>query len=171
MVIDSSEKKNTAHPASFIIGIVILIVFTILVIGLYRLRQEYLDIPSFLIVFAFILGALLITSGVGNLLKSIYASISGKITSIEDAEAAIVSCGIALWAALIGGVVGTLIGVINMLGSYSADIYALMSGSAVALITILYALLFACFFMAVRARIVQSLYRHEEMEIAEDFAG
>lgn len=120
-----------------IVGFVLAIV--VLMVGIGTNLSAMLDIPSFLIVFGFTFGALLMSGAdIPLMLRGIKAS------SLSDQEAGQAARGwkMARIFALAAGGLGTMTGWIIMLANID-DPAALGPGMAISLLTVLYGLLLA----------------------------
>ena len=119
-----------------IAGVIILVVGMMMGIG--SNLPSFVDPPSLVIIFTFVLGVLLISgTSVGSMFAAVF-TISG---APEELASAARGWALARRASVAAGMVGTLIGAVIMLNNVD-DIAAIAPGAAIGIMTAIYGLVF-----------------------------
>lgn len=113
----------------------------------------FVDYPSIVLCVGIVAGFLLVSHGVAATGRGLVVALGGTSRNMADIRLAIDVCDAATQASVLSGVIGSLIGLVIMLGNMS-DPSAIGPGMAVSLLTVLYAAVLACMFIAGRFRIV-----------------
>lgn len=152
-------KKRSLGCISALLGMVVLFFCTIILgIGLDAILN-FIDIPSMAIVLGVMLGGWLITPGFLSSLRSLEILILNRAQTREESQRAQNFCACGIGYALVGGFLGTLIGIINMLAGGMDNPATLTCGMAVSLITVVYAVLVGLLLLAL-------YYRAKDMALA-----
>lgn len=148
----AGEKAKRSDCVSVVCGLIVLfIVFGVTGVGLERLGN-FFDVPAVAIVFGAILGGWLLEPGLDISLRSVKILLWNAAPDAESARQAAAFCLAGIGYGFLGGLLGTLIGVINMLSGGMDNIAVLTCGLAVALLTNVYPLESAFFLLALYFR-------------------
>ncbi len=123
-----ARKGWDVFPVTGLAAIFVCVVF--IGFGLNRV-YIFLDIPSVVIVFGIMAGILLMGMGERGFMLAWKRILCGAVYSEYEAAIVLEFCRLAIWGAILGGVLGTLIGMINMLGGVGSwDCSPSKSGAA-----------------------------------------
>lgn len=137
----------------YLIGIIVylaLLIGTTLLVGS---PGAFIDLPSIIIILVFSISMLMASGLLRDLIRGF--KIMGKTENtytVLELQKTEIAVGLAIKLLLLSGVLGSLIGVIAMLSGLS-DLSLIGKNLAVALLTMLYALLLVFILLPVRARV------------------
>lgn len=142
----------------YIVGLIVYVAFLVGITFLCGKPAIFVDLPSIVVILGPTL-ALLLASGLMPDFARGFAVMAQKENThsrleLQKTETAV---GLALRLLLLSGFLGSLIGVVALLASLS-DISTLGRGLSVALLTLLYAVLFSFILLPIRAKIQAILH-------------
>lgn len=141
------DRQSSALAGVVVIG------FGIFVVGIGPSEiYTFIEPMSIAMVGGITYGVLLIGLSLSGTLRAAGVLLAGRAERPEDVALAIQFCNLGLAGSVLGGVLSSLIGIINMLKAGMDDPNALSLGMAIALLTSFYGLLLALFFVAGRVR-------------------
>jgi hypothetical protein len=157
---EEKEKcsKKIYNDIGLLFGGSIIVFFMVMGIGLDKI-SGFVDFYSLLFVGGILIGALIAGPGLRKTVNAIVYAIGKAVPNKDEGVYAIQLYDFAIKVSILSGVIGTFIGVINMLGGGMDDISALTAGAAVALITVFYALLLWGVLLIARMRVLDALQR------------
>lgn len=155
-----------------IIAGVLLVFFCVVIIGVgIRRIGGFIDTPSLAIIFGITGGYLLLAYGIIDVYRAAVLCLKGRAESEKAALKAIEVCRAAAYTSIISGVIGMMIGLINMLSQGMDDPTVLSCGAAVALLTVFYGVLAAGLFYVLEGRCRIALLNVPSPASSEAFAA
>lgn len=115
----------------------------------------FIDYPSLILCVGVVAGFLLVSHGVVAAWRGLVIAVRGTSKNLDDVHLAVDVCDAATQSVVLAGVIGSLIGLVIMLGNMS-DPSAIGPGMAVALLATFYSALLACIFVSFRFRIAHA---------------
>lgn len=147
------DQINTMGVFMYIVGLIVYVAFLIGITFLCGSPTIFLDLPSIVVILGPTL-ALLLASGLMPDFMRGFAVMSQKENTHSrlELQKADIAVGLTVRLLLLSGLLGSLIGVVALL-AWLSDISTLGRGLSVALLTLLYAVLFCFILLPIRARI------------------
>lgn len=159
---DRNRAGRFRRPWSVLAGL-FLGAFCILFLGIgLDAVGNFIDTPSLVITGGIAGSGLLVGFGWKNLMVALAVYVGGSAQDAKSARLAMDVSIAGMWITVASGVVGTLIGSINMLAQGIDDPSVLASGCAVALITVLYGVMMVGVFVVLRYRAKLALGEWED---------
>lgn len=118
---------------------------------------NFVDIPSLAIILGTVFGGWMIAYGAFRPFRLLLLAITGRVADVKEGQNVVAFCSCGIWLLLLGGVTGTISGLVTMLvmGFFSGKADLLSAGLSVCILTFFWSWVLSVLLVALRYRAVE----------------